>query len=366
MREATERVDVLLGEIELGGRALLIATLTYAVDLAVLLGTVEVTPLPGASNGVPNASRMPRANAGDLSQTTMSLTRQTGDTPTGDDALETVTLGDGDDVADLGRAEDGVDADGALEEALSVRDLVGDGAAVDLNFHHVRLLLGDLDLVHLGVDEQADDGAVLDDLGHLLVDVLALPVAFRVLLGVLGEGLLLALVPVLVEATLQLVVQMLGPNRGQRAQTVRSLHVADETDGNNGRRLNNCNSLHDLLLMDLGPGLVDIADNVRHAYVKRQKQNRRSQRTEAQGARGHRTAIASQDLPKRGANIGLTRLVAAESGEMARVGRIVLGEGLHLPAIPGGAFLGKEGQRAIARCFELPVRHGGAGRFGSR
>ena len=51
------------------------------------------------------------------------------------------------------------------------------------------------------------------------------------LLGVLGECLPLALVPVLVEATLDLIAQVLGPNGCERTETTGSLNVTDETNG---------------------------------------------------------------------------------------------------------------------------------------
>jgi hypothetical protein len=78
------------------------------------------------------------------------------------------------------------------------------------------------------VREHPDDGAVLLDALQLAGDRGA--VLLGVLLGVLGEGLLLALVPVLVETTLDLVAQVLSPDGGERAETTGSLDVADNTD----------------------------------------------------------------------------------------------------------------------------------------
>lgn len=95
------------------------------------------------------------------------------------------------------------------------------------------LLLLEWGLVDLSVGEDADDGAVLLDALELAGDRLA--TALGVLLGVLGEGLLLALVPVAVEAALDLVAQVLSPNGGERAQTAGSLDVANETDSNHLR-----------------------------------------------------------------------------------------------------------------------------------
>lgn len=47
------------------------------------------------------------------------------------------------------------------------------------------------------------------------------------LLGVFGESLLLALIPVLVESALDLVAQVLSPNGGKGTQTAGSLDVTD-------------------------------------------------------------------------------------------------------------------------------------------
>lgn len=47
------------------------------------------------------------------------------------------------------------------------------------------------------------------------------------LLGVLGEGLLLALVPVLVESSLNLVAQVLRPHGCEGSKTARSFNVTN-------------------------------------------------------------------------------------------------------------------------------------------
>lgn len=141
-----------------------------------------------------------------------------------------MTLGDGNDIDHLVLFEDGVDLDWLLEEALRVFDLVADGAAVDLDLHEMRLLLLERSLADLGVGEDADNGAVLLHALDVLGDVLA--GLLRVLLGILGEGLFLALVPVLVEPALELVGEMLSPDSRQRAQAAGCLDVSNQANDN--------------------------------------------------------------------------------------------------------------------------------------
>lgn len=187
-----------------------------------------VTHLTGTSDGPLDVGRMPGTDTSDLSETLVGLTGKLLGTPSGGDTVETVTLGDSDDIDHLVLLEDGVDADGLLEEAVAEVDLVGDGATVDLDLHKVGLLLLEGSLADLGVGEDTDDGAVLLDTLELAGDGRA--AALGVLLGVLGESLLLALVPVLVEATLDFVAQVLGPDGSERSETTGRLNVAHETN----------------------------------------------------------------------------------------------------------------------------------------
>ena len=189
-----------------------------------------VTHLTGTGNSPLDVVGMPGTDTGDLTQTLVGLTGQLGGTPTAGDTLETVTLGDGNDIDHLVLLEDAVDLDGLLEQVAGKVNLVGDVATVDLDLHEVGLLLLDGGLADLGVGEDTDDRAVLLHALQLAGDGGAALVG--VLLGVLGEGLLLALVPVLVEATLDLIAQVLSPDGGERAETTGSLDVADNTDGN--------------------------------------------------------------------------------------------------------------------------------------
>merc|ERR1719305_1894633 len=105
-----------------------------------------VTVLTGAGNLELHASRMPGTDTGDLSETTMGLTRETSHTPTSDDTVNTTTLGHTDHIDHLILLEDVADLDLLLEEAGTKIDLSGHVATVDLDFLNVSLLLANLDL----------------------------------------------------------------------------------------------------------------------------------------------------------------------------------------------------------------------------
>lgn len=222
------RSDGLLGNILVSGGVTLVVTLTNTVNLVVDRGTVVVTGLTSTGNSPLDVGRMPSTDTSDLAETLVRLARKLLGTPTGSDTVETVTLGDTNDIDHLVLLEDGADLDGLLEEAIAESDLVGDGTTVDLDLHEVGLLLLERGLADLSVGEDTDDGAVLLDALELAGD--ASTAVVGVLLGILGESFLLALVPVLVEAALNLVAQMLGPDGGEGSETTGSLNVAHKTD----------------------------------------------------------------------------------------------------------------------------------------
>lgn len=214
--------------VKVGSGVAIVGALANAVHLVVDRGTVVVTHLTSTGNGPLHVGRMPCTDTSDLAETLVCLTRQLLGAPTAGDTLVSVTLGDGDAVDHLVLLEDRVDLHRLLEEAVAEFDLVSDGATVDLDLHQVGLLLLERGLGNLGVGEYTHDGAVLLDALEVAGDALA--ALLGVLLGVLGEGLLLALVPVLVEAALDLVRQVLSPDSSQRAEAARSLNVSHQTN----------------------------------------------------------------------------------------------------------------------------------------
>ena len=198
VREATHGGDGLLGEVELGGTAILGRAVANAVDLLVDLGAVVISVLTGTGDGPADTRRVPRSNAGDLSETLMRLAREAASTPASSDALEALTLGDSNGIHDLILLEDGVYGDLLLKEAICKGNLIGNVTTVDLDLEDVGLLLAEVDLADLRVGNDAHNAAVFGDAGELALDRL-LALGVGELLGVLGEGFLLGAVPVLQE-----------------------------------------------------------------------------------------------------------------------------------------------------------------------
>ena len=111
--------------------------------------------------------------------------------------------------------------------------------------------------------DDANDVARLLELVQVLVDG-----TVGVVLRVLGERLLLGLEPVLVESTADFIVKVLGPHRLLPAQALRRAHVTDEANHDEFRALDDRHRLARFLLVHLRAGLIDIANDVRHASLE--------------------------------------------------------------------------------------------------
>jgi len=248
MMEATHGVDGFLGHIELSRSTLAVRSFSESVDLLVDVSSVEVTSLTSTGNGVLDSARMPSSNTSDLSETLVSFSGESGNTPTFDDTFKTVSLGNSDNVDHFVLVEDGVDINGFLEEILGEVNFLSDRATVDLDFHQVSFLLPLSEFSDLGVGQNSDDGTVLLDLSEIGIDSLVL-VLRKVFQGILSESLLLGLVPVLVEASSNVVAQMLGPDGFKVSNTERSFDVTNNSDRDHGRSFEDGNGLDNFLLM---------------------------------------------------------------------------------------------------------------------
>jgi hypothetical protein len=252
--EATKRSNVLFNSISLSGSVVLGATNstgTDSVDLLVEFSSTVVAELTGTGDGPLNGSGMPSSDTTDLAETSVGLARHAGNTESLDDTGGTLTAGNTDSVDHLELVEDLSDGDFTLELLEAPIDLLGDGATVDLDLEEVSLALAEVKLGELGAGEDADDCAVLlYSLEVALDGVLALGILL-VSLGVVSEGLLLGVLPVLVEAALELIGEMLSVDGRESAEAAGGLNVTDEADDLERGALDDGDGLNDVLLEHL-------------------------------------------------------------------------------------------------------------------
>ena len=193
MGETTHGRDRLLSQIVLGHSVVWVFTnsLTHSVNLLIDLSSVIETILTSSSDGIADTGWMPRTNACNLSLSSMGLSGQDGNSPSLNDTSVSVSLSDTNDINHFILSKDSRNWDLLLEKLGAEINLVRDGSTVDLNLNNVCLLLTELDLGDLSVHYCADHLTVLlssGDLGSHLVVI-------SISLGVLGEGLLLRVVP---------------------------------------------------------------------------------------------------------------------------------------------------------------------------
>mmetsp|Transcript_167332 Transcript_167332/g.296284 ORF Transcript_167332/g.296284 Transcript_167332/m.296284 type:complete len:286 (-) Transcript_167332:69-926(-) len=265
-----------------------------------------------------NARRVPRANAGNFPEATVGFASQASAAPTSDDTVEALTLAGANDINHFILRKDISNFDLLLEETHCKINFLLHRASVDLNLLDVGLLLSNLHFRDLGVADHANDLAVLLRPGNFGGHGRALTTLGRILptLLILREGLLLGLVPVLVEATLDLVTEVACPHRCQCPQATRCLHIAGKAYHNHRWCFQDADTFHHLLLVQLGTGLIHIPHNVCHAS-----------------------------------------LVGHEGSEVRWLRSVILGEALDLAVVMLCALPGQEPQATMARPFKLAVRH---------
>lgn len=313
VREASEGRDRFFCEISFGRGRVGIAGFADAVDFFVHLGTVVVSVLSRASDRERDARRMPSSDTGDFAQPAVGFAGQSSHAPSLNDALGAVSARGAADVDHLVGVEDRVDWDFLLEERLGVVDLFCDrSSAVDLDLHEVGLLLTKLELFDLGVRDDADHRARLLDFFDGDVDL----ASFRVLLGILGHRLSLAVVPVLVEPALDLLGQKLRKHRTVRSQAAGRFHVSDHADNHHRRCLENRHRFHHFLFVQFRSWTLDVADDVGHACF-----------------------------------------VGHERCQMRRLRRVVARKRTDATVMVLGALLREKPERTVARSFELAMRH---------
>jgi len=254
VREATKRSNVLLNSISLSGSVVLgttNSTGTDSVDLLVEFSSTVVAELTSTGDGPLNGSGMPSSDTTDLAETSVGLAGHAGNTESLDDTLGSLTTGNTNSVDHLELVEDFSDGDFTLELLEAPIDLLSDGATVDLDLEEVSLALAEVKLGELGAGEDADDCAVLlYSLKVALDGVLALGILL-VSLSVMSEGLLLGVLPVLVEAALELIREMLSVDGRKSAEATGGLNVTDEADDLKRGALDDGDGLNDVLLEDL-------------------------------------------------------------------------------------------------------------------
>jgi len=315
VRETTERCDGFVCRVGIGGTVLLVAGCTDTVNLLVELGTMMIAILTGTGDAEHDLAWMPCTDTSDLAQTFVGLPRQLLGAPTSGNTLKSVTFGDTNDIDDLVLFKDGGDRDLLLEQSKGKSNLVGDATSVDLDLHQVCLLLLQAGLADLCVGKDSNDGAVFTDSLQLALDALVTG-SFGHLLGVLGESLFLAAVPVLVEATLDFIGQVGSPDGSQCAETTRSLDVSDDTDDNERWGFDNGDGLDDLPLMHFGARAIKITDDMGH-----------------------------------------TGLVAKSGGKMDGFLWVILWEGFDLSAMASSSFPRKKSKRTVSWSLVLAVTH---------
>lgn len=266
MWESSEWGDLLISDILLGGSTVELRSVSDSVDLLVHFSSVVVSQLSGSGNTELDSGWMPSTDTSDLSKTSMGLLLQVSNSESLDNSGDSLTLGNSEDIDHLVLLEDLINLDLLLEKSVGEINLLGNSSSVNLDFDDVVLLLSEVELVHLGVGNDSDDGTVFLDSFEWDLDVLGGILGNSLL--VLGEGLSLGGLPVLVESSQGVLVQLVGPDGGQGSQSSWGFDVSDDSDNNDGWGFDDGDGFDDFLLVQLGTWLINISDDMTHTSLE--------------------------------------------------------------------------------------------------
>merc|ERR1719221_1900104 len=324
MRETAHWRDWFLGQIVL--RVCIVwvfrQRLAYAIDLLVDLSAVVVAHLARPWHLPLHSRWVPRADTSDLPQSAMGLPHQTCDSPASDNSLNSLALGHSDAINHLVLRETVCDLDSLLKETPNEIHFLRNRTSIHLDLFDVSPLLPNLHFGDLGVADCPDTMAILLDAVELCCHRLPILARLAPALLILGEGLLLGLVPVLVEPPLALLAQVSCPNTCKGAHATRSLDVSDEPHHHHRWSLKHSHRLADFLFVDLRSRPICLANNVRHPS-----------------------------------------LVSHEGCEMRLLRRIILRKAPDSAKVVLSALTRREAQATMTGAFKLPVRHAGKARF---
>jgi len=264
MGEPTHWGNRLLGQIVLGSGVLWVTARANSVHLLVEFSSMMVSMLTSSRNTEADSCWMPSSDTGDLSETSVGLSGKSAGSPTSSDSFVTMTLGHSDHVNVLVQCKDSSNWNLLLEVFLGKLDFVLGVSSINLDLHNMGLFLSEIELLDLGVGNNTDNLAVLHDSLQLLLNWL---LGVVVLLVVLGEGFLLAVVPVLVHSSNECLTQVLGEDSGQGSESSGGLNVTNKTNNDHWWAFQDGDSLNNLLLVRQGSWLVDLTADVCHTSL---------------------------------------------------------------------------------------------------
>jgi len=178
----------------------------------------------------------------------MGFTVKSLDTESLDNTLHTFTSGNTVDVNAFVHVEDITNADFLFEFSVAEINFIINRSSVNLDFHNLSLGLSELELSNLGGSKNSDNGTVLGDTVNVSLDGFLGVLGLLIAIVVLAECLLFGSHPVFVHATLDIGIEVLGPDGGKSSKTTWCLNITDHTDNLHGWAFNNGAGVDDIFL----------------------------------------------------------------------------------------------------------------------